>query len=422
MTRHDSTGGRARRIAICGGGNAGHALAIVTSQTFDGEVAWLVGSMDRADVLRERAIAGGLESTGVIAGRADRLRVVSSDPAEVVAGADIVIIAVPAFAHLPVLAQIAPHLGEDALLGCAPTRSGFEFEALRFIDGVAPHGRRVIFGLQTLPWSTRIVERGSVVNFGATKANVLMATMPHERAHELAPELTRLFGTEITPTANILDLTLGNPGQHIHPGLMHGHFRSWSGETFGEEDVPLFYKDATEDVSASVEALSDDSLAVARRLEAASGSTLDLSGVLPVHEWLRISYPTQTQDFTSVSSCFRTGPLQHRKAPMTDAGDGRLTPDFQYRYLNEDVPYGLVVTRAIAELAGVDTPALDRVIDWAQERMGVRYLVGGSLRGPDAGALPIPQNYGIDSLEALLDWYASPPDRVAAAPAEPAGG
>ncbi|HEY2777903.1 MAG TPA: NAD/NADP octopine/nopaline dehydrogenase family protein [Gaiellaceae bacterium] len=396
-------------LAICGGGNAGHALAVVASATFDGDIVWLVRSEERANLYRA-ATGEGLRSSGVITGHADRLRTVSSDPQQVIPDADIVVIAVPAFAHRPVLLQIAPYLKDDVLVGCAPARGGFEFEASSLIGGLAPAGNRVLFGLQTLPWSTRIVEAGRLVNFGAEKASVLMATLPAAAAPATAERLTQLFGMAIAPTSSFLDMTLGNPGQHIHPGLMYGHFHAWAGETFAEDAVPMFYADADEEVSASVEALSAETLTVAHAVEAASGGGLDLSGVLSTLDWLRRSYPTQTGDLSTVSSCFRTGPLLHRKAPMKPASDGRLQPQFDYRYLTEDVPFGLVVTRAIAELAGVATPAIDQVIAWTGRVTGARYLADGRIGGPDVLPLPIPQNYGVTTLNELLTWYAGGPD------------
>jgi NAD/NADP octopine/nopaline dehydrogenase, alpha-helical domain/NADP oxidoreductase coenzyme F420-dependent len=393
-----------RLLAICGGGNAGHALAVVTSQSFDGDVAWLVGSEEKAELLR-CALHGGLTSTGVIAARADRLRIVSADPADVIPDADVVLVAVPAFAHRPVLAQIGPYLKESVLLGCTPTRGGFEFEVTELVSGIAPAGGRTIFGLQTLPWSTRVVTPGSVVNFGARKAKVLMATLPSWSASALADSLSQLFGVEVGATDGFLNLTLGNAGQHIHPGLMHGHFAGWQGESFREDDVPLFYADADAAVSASVEALSDDTLAVARALEQHDGAAFDLGGVLSIHDWLRMSYPTQTADLSSVSSCFRTGPIQGRRAPTVELPEGGLVPNFQYRYLSEDVPYGLLVTRAIAELVGVETPGIDRVVRWAEANMGAEYMLGNRVAGRDTHGLPLPQNYGIDSLDALIEWH-----------------
>src|SRR3954447_11995754 len=86
-------------VTICGSGNAGHALAVVLSQNFDGDVDWLVGSEERAELLRRGAFGAGLNSMGAIEASADRLRTISSDPAQVIPHADMVLIVVPAFAH-----------------------------------------------------------------------------------------------------------------------------------------------------------------------------------------------------------------------------------------------------------------------------------------------------------------------------------
>ena len=80
-------------------------------------------------------------------------------------------------------------------------------------------------------------------------------------------------------------------------------------------------------------------------------------------------------------------------------------PDFGYRYLSEDVPFGLVITRALAELVKVDTPMIDEVVRWAQSVMQKSYLVGDKVRGSDADHLPIPQHYGVSTLAQLVEWY-----------------
>lgn len=395
-------------LAICGGGNAGHALAVVASKRFVGDIVWLVSSEERAELLRRGVYSPhGLQATGIIEGRADNVRAISSDPAQIIPDADIVLIAVPAFAHAPILRRIGPHLKETAVVGCLPTRGGFEFEATSMVAGIEPFGRRAIFGLQTLPWSARIVEAGKVVNFGSLKATVLMAALPQRRAADIAGQLSDLIGTSIEPTENFLNMTLGNPGQVVHPGILYGFFSDWTGERYSEDTIPHFYRDATDDTGRIVERLSDEIIAVARRIEARSAGILDLSGVKSIHDWLKASYPTQTRDSSTVASCFRTGPLQHRKAPMREVAPGLYEPKFEYRYLTEDVPYGLAVVKAIAEIADVETPAVDAVILWTQEKLGKQYMIDGKLVGRDARELPTPHHAGIKTLTHLIDWYAA---------------
>ena len=394
-------------LAICGGGNAGHALAVVASQNFSGDLVWLVGSEEKAELLRRGVFSNaGLHSTGVITASAKRVRSISADPAAIIPAADIVMIVVPAFAHSAILKKIGPHLKEGALVGTLPTRGGFEFEATQIMSQSELGAERLIFGLQTLPWSTRVVEPGTIVNFGACKATVLAATMPSRRAEEVTAELSTILGTQIVPTTSFLNMTLGNPGQVIHPGLMYGLFSQWSGEGYREDAVPYFYRDVSDQTGGFVGKLSDEIVTLAKTIEWRSGGTLDLSGVLPIHKWLRISYPTQTADVRSVATCFRTGPLQARRAPMIESGAGNFVPNFRYRYLSEDVPFGLAVVKAIAQLAGVPTPHVDSVVMWTQDKLGKRYLENGKFDGPDAHELPIPQNFSITSLSDLIDWYA----------------
>jgi predicted dinucleotide-binding enzyme len=396
--------GRWESVTVCGGGNAAHALAVVASQNFGGVIDWLVSTDEKAELLRQ-GLSSGLRSTGVITASADRVRTISADPAEVIPNADVVIITVPAFAHAPVLRRIKPYVSERTAIGCMPTRGGFEFEAAQ-LASLRESARPTIFGLQTLPWSTRVTTVGSEVHIGAAKAEVVLAALPASQAPTLAGRLSEMLGTRVLATASFLGLTIGNPGQIIHPGLMYSHFRSWQGEEYSEDRVPRLYAEATDEMGVLVERLSDDALATARALEAQSRGAFELQAVvLPIHEWLRTAYDHVTGDTSSVASCFRTGPIQARRAPMIESRPGRFVPNFQYRYLSEDVPFGLVVTRALAEIAAVETPMIDDVIVWAQSVLQKAYLVEDGLRGPDAKDVPIPQNYGVSTVSDLIDWY-----------------
>jgi hypothetical protein len=391
-------------LTICGGGNAAHALAVVASQNFGGVIDWLVSTEEKAELLREGLAGGGVRSTGVITESADRVRTISADPAEVIPNKDVVLIVVPAFVHAAVLRRIKPYISERTAIGCLPTRGGFEFEATHLArENVRP----TLLGLQTLPWSTRVTTIGKGVHIGAVKAEVVLAALPVSHAPPLAARISEILGTRVAPTGTFLGLTIGNPGQVIHPGLMYSHFHSWRGDEYTEDRVPLLYAEVTDEMGAMVERLSDDVITTARALEAQSGGAFELeAAVIPIHEWLRTAYGQVTEDTSSVAACFRTGPIRARRAPMIEIRPAKFVPDFQYRYLSEDVPFGLVVTRALAQIAAVETPTIDEVIAWAQSVLQKDYLVDDELRGTDAKDLPIPQNYGVSTVSDLIDWYA----------------
>jgi len=90
------------------------------------------------------------------------------------------------------------------------------------------------------------------------------------------------------------------------------------------------------------------------------------------------------------------------KHPVKTTEDGKFVPDFTHRYLTEDVPYGLVVIRGIAEIVGAKTPNIDRVLTWCQEKMCKEYLVNSKLQGKDVASSRAPQKYGFTSLVSIL--------------------
>lgn len=81
--------------------------------------------------------------------------------------------------------------------------------------------------------------------------------------------------------------------------------------------------------------------------------------------------------------------------------EGGLVPDFNNRYLSEDVPFGFVVLKGIAECVDVKTPVMDEIIHWAQKKLGKEYLIGSQLKGKDVPSTRAPQAYGFTSLEDL---------------------
>ncbi|MFQ5856075.1 MAG: hypothetical protein ACE5LU_10570, partial [Anaerolineae bacterium] len=206
------------QVTICGGGNAAHALAGLIAAREDCTVNVYAPYAGEAQSLREGiATRGGIAAItpkGTVFGRPSH---VSADPAAVLPGSRLVLLAVPAFAHEIILREIAPHLDDGAWIGALPARGGFDWciedilcrGALRprsgqagerrsfceretgrqgdkvtftFVKGLQPTVRLVspspcllvtsapphlcisaFFGLQTLPWACRIRQYGQEV-------------------------------------------------------------------------------------------------------------------------------------------------------------------------------------------------------------------------------------------------------------------
>jgi len=385
-----------RKMTICGGGNGAQTLVPVAAHNLGCHVDIYAPFADEADRLRAGvAVHGGLEVTGALQAKA-RPRRVSADPAEVIPGSDVVVLVLPAFAHESTLRQVIPFLDEGAWVGAMPARGGFDYAAARILreqdrDDVT------LFGLQTLPWACRIGEYGQVVHVLGVKNTVDAAARPASQIGQVAGLLERMLGLSIGPAANGLALTLANTGQLIHPGIMYAHFAAWDGTPCAAGDVPPFYHGLSEERAWVLAGLSDEIQSIRARLEPA----LDLSAVRPLKAWLLRSYGDAIVDPSTLWSAFVTNrAYAGLKAPVRQVSPGQFVPDFGARYLAEDVPLGLAVSRAIAGMAGAVTPTMDRVIGWAGARLGKDYL------GQDAGEARSPQRYGLESVEQLIAFAA----------------
>jgi hypothetical protein len=388
------------KITICGGGNAAHAAAGLLGAQPGVEVSVYVPFAEE----EEQWKAGLSRQGGIRVQLPDREvlgcpQQVSSDPARVIPGSDYILLALPAFAHDQILKDIAPYIKPGAVLGAMPARGGFDWSAKSSLRGKS--SQITLFGLQTLPWACRIERYGESVRVMGTKEQVEIAARPAGNAGEIAAQLGNLLGLVLQPVDCFFCLTLANTGQLLHPGLMYGLFHSWQGEPL--KQAPLFYQGVNEESAAVLEALSSEVMAVRAKIEQ-THPCLDLAFVRPLKEWLKISYNGNIADPETLQSSLATNrSYAGLTAPVRETPSG-LAPDFTSRYLSEDVPYGLVVTRGIAGLAGVPTPMTDRVIEWSQEKLGVEYLKDGELRGKDLRGTRAPQRYGIKSLEQLINF------------------
>ena len=125
--------------------------------------------------------------------------------------------------------------------------------------------------------------------------------------------------------------------------------------------------------------------------------------VVHIHLWLVRRYSHDISDKSTLYKAIQSNAaFQGIKHPVKTTEDGKFVPDFTHRYMTEDVPYGLVVIRGIAEIVGVQTPNIDKVLKWCQEKMGKEYLVNSKLQGKDVASSRAPQRYGFTSLESIL--------------------
>ena len=326
--------------------------------------------------------------------------VVSKDPAVVVPGAHIIIFSMPACFQAEYFEAIAPYLKPGTVIVGMPGQPGFEFQCFDILKDNAKSC--VVMSLEDLPWTTRILEYGYKVQIWGTKVSI-QASIIIGNCHPIVEPIEsvqRVIGEhhELKQTHNYLELYLLSKSI-VHPPIMYGKWKDWDGEPLNE--APLFYQGVDETTAECLTGIGDELVQTSISLET-QHSKLDMTHVIHLVDLYRQDYAAEIKDKTDIWSCLLTNSaydgLLH---PMVEK-NGKLEPDFRHKYLMEDVPDGIVVTKGLALIAGVDTPYLDMVLMWCQGVMDKEYLVDGKLTGRDIKETRCPQRYDYKTVEDLV--------------------
>jgi len=363
----------ARKIAILGGGNGGHTLAADLS--LQGHEVRLYEMEKFSHQMESVFQTRRIQAVGaVFAGMAEIARV-TSDIGEAIDGAELILVAVPAFAHADYATMLAPIVQGDQLIVLLPGTFGtLEFAAIFRACGADPNV--VLAETDTLPYATRLVRPGVVQAHGRT--TVRLGVLPSARTEWACERLRGVLAFE--PAANVLEAGFGSLNPVIHPPgtiLNAGRIERSRGEFY------IYEEGMTPSVVHVMELLDAERRAIA----AAFGIRLP-----PINEAIHESgYGPKGTAWEALNGSTSLTPI---KGPS----------DLKSRYLSEDIPYGLVTFASIAAQIGVETPIMNSLIHLGMALLrrrpedGCRNAEHLGIRGMDAGQL----------LRAVTDGYAWP--------------
>jgi len=395
-------------VLVCGGGNAAQVATAMFAARYDTYAISLYA--DEAEKWKHAMInprwndkTNGMELTldtdkKTLSFPTD----ITNDPS-VAAKADVIILAVPSFAHGQYFEAFEPYIKPGTIVACMPARSGGD---ILFAAKMGAKAESLAFvGFETLPWACRFTEWGKRATILGTKGSILAAVTPESESDRAISVMQGLLGVfpRVLKSPNNLGISLRNPGQVIHPGVMYGRWclEKWDGKPLTEK--PLFYQGVDEFTEQVLTGLSDEVQAVRKKVEEMIPG-YSLKDACTLHQWYLDSYSGQMSDPSTLKGSMNTNSayrgLTH---PMKEEADGSFMPDLKYRYVAEDVPTGLCFTKGVAELIDVPTPTMDKVLMWAQGVLGKSFLVDGKMAGADIAQTRAPQAVGIMTAE---DFFA----------------
>ena len=395
------------RVVICGGGNGAHVLAGVISSDVENLVTVLVVSKHAQERWNEAIKQTGFRvcypnKQDIVQEPGNVLFNITKD-VDTISTADVVILCLPAYGHQTYFDIITPHLQDTCIVVGMPGQPGFEYQCLQYLE--KNHKRCPVLSTETLPWACRISRYGSEVIVHGTKetvmASIIVQSNDSINRSTVVEQIQRLLGKnpKLKLVDHFLELTMHTKCS-LNPPIMYAKWRNWQGQPL--DDPPLFYQGIDEIAAKYLQAVSDESVAIAEEI-AKRCPKVNISRIGSLYKWLVDHYADQVEDKTTLLTTMRTNKafagLVH---PMKRDKDGKYLPNFEYRYTTEDVPYGLVVFRAIATMIDIPTPAIDEIISWGQKILGKEFLVDGKLEGKDIGDTRIPSNYDYTSFEDLV--------------------
>ena len=332
------------KIAVLGGGNGSFAAAGDFALQGHDVRLW----RRNARLVAEHRTAGSRIVVKDSNGRHDvQLALTTSDIAEAVRNAELILCPAPAFAQPDIANLLAPHLGDGQVIFLPPATFGSMIFARAAHD--AGNSARLSFAeTGTLPWLTR--KHGPFEVAITIRAKRLpVGVFPLKNASHALDVIGGAFPGVIEPCGDALSGALMNAGPIIHPPLIVmnagpiEHFERWD-----------IHKEGTQ---ASIRRVTD-------ALDAERIAVREALGYGGPHFPLSHHYATEGEQWMY-------GRGSHDR--LTDSGDWReqiiLT---EHRYMREDLRLGLSLLASVAELAGVTTPL-------ARAFLGI----GGAICGED---------------------------------------
>lgn len=306
------------RVGIVGAGSIAFGTAAFLEQQGHKATLWSPSGE------RTRALAAGeaLVSRGAVEGVFHPG--VAIDAETLVANAEAIVIAVPAYGHKRVLDAIAPYLTPDQIVIISSHAS---FGALYLSRLLAERG--VVTPI--VAWGTTAVSGRQLspteVNVNTIRKRIDIATVPASFSTKGLEVCQTLFGDRFVDRNSLMAIALSNLNPQNHMGIALGNMtRMERGESWSQG------QNVTPNVGRLLEALDQERIEIA--------TALDLK-VRTIFEHFHLSFHVPMNSISQMNQ------------EMHEAGNGGTGPSTaDSRYVTEDVPFGLVMTARMGRLVG----------------------------------------------------------------------
>ena len=322
------------RVAIIGAGNSGLAMAAHMSFTDNKVYLWNRSEDNITDLMRTRKV----ETTGVLVGEFE-LEMVTTKMEEVLSCAKVVLVTTPATSHQGLAKIMAPYLTDEHIVILNPGRT---FGAVDFKDELFKSGNFSnvqIMETQTIIYTCRKLSQTSV-NIIALKRDILISSFSGVDLDELLRRIPDELNKFYKKADSMVETSIGNVGMILHcaPMLLN------TGWVESEQQFRYYREGISRTISSFIEKIDEERQEVAKLLN---------HPVISAKEWMRHSYNI---DCETLYDCIQNNPsYEEIFAPQS----------LSYRYIYEDIPYGLVPLESMGKDLGLPMTHTEMTINLA---------------------------------------------------------
>ncbi len=393
-------------IAIVGGGSSAHVLIPLLSKT-EMNINLLTRKPDMWGKIIDLDF---VRPTGeFVRSFKGELNKISSDPADIIPEADIIILCLPVHIYRKQLHEIAPMINKDkeVYIGTVYGQGGFNWMTGEIKNKFGLNNVKTFaFGL--IPWICRTGIYGKKgVIYGAKPINIV-AVEPREDFAFLNDVLFKKVAFEwfghgsFRQADNFLSLTMSVDNQILHTSRMYGLYLESGGRWETMEEIPFFYDDFNKLSARILKGLDKDYSIIRRKIR----EQFPDKKFTYMMSYIEQDNKTNIKNNKSYLDTLQNSGILVKIKPPVIEKNGKWILNMNHRFLTDDVFYGLCIAKSIAQMLKVRTYHIDKTLVWAQKAMGERIIKNHKLSiaeevKKDIFKYGIPQAYGFSSIEDL---------------------
>lgn len=367
-------------FTIIGSGNTAHVYAGLVHGNTNG--AWKLQILTRHPEIWTNSnpvteCQDGSIQTGLISK-------VSSDPAEVIPNADLVMWTGPVFLTRDIFQSIAPHVNVEKTVISTVFAQGLSHLLVHRIFG--PKVKYV--ALRSVPWLCRCTKKGYSGHIVGAKTYIEAATINVDQKYlteVMQPLSMTPIGPIITKINDFCPIVFNPANQIIHPAVYWGLFRKWNGVD-PIKQLPndgWLYRGMDNVAGGVLSALDEELQSIKDAYFTKCPSMSGCKVVIPLIDRILKQYGDQVKIQDTMANVVGTNKAYSMARTPHLKKDGGCVPIVNHRVVQDDIGWGLCVLVSIGERLNVPTTTMKWLIEWHQSFMGKEFIRNGKLEGKD---------------------------------------